>query len=40
MQEVLSTGMMYKPNIDFLRDNYKHDPSDINLQKYNDAIIK
>lgn len=39
MQEILSTGMLYKPNIDFLRDEYKNAPTDVNLKKYNDAII-
>ena len=31
MEEVLSTGAFYKPNIDFLRDEYKHNPTEVNL---------
>jgi hypothetical protein len=31
MQEVLATGAIYKPNIDFLRDAYKHEPTEANL---------
>lgn len=38
MEEILSTGVLYKPNVDFLRDTYKHEPTAENLEKYNQAI--
>ena len=38
MEEILDSGVLYKPNVDFLRDKYKHEPTDENLEKYNQAI--
>jgi hypothetical protein len=32
--------MLYKPNIEFLRDEYKNAPTEANLEKYNNEIIK